>query len=292
MRHCCAAWFVLLALAAPVRGQDPSEPPSQKQAPQDGPLQGPSPLMPSQSARPPGQTPPRGEISATGSYHALSDPLQSWSFAQFRGLAHVGSSDVLAGEIVNQHEFGDAGIFLGVANTHTFNQDWFAFASAGTSVGGFFLPRFRANATVSRKWLRARQLVTTVGGGYYGAKDAHRDYSGTAGAVYYFHAPLIVEGGVTWNNSTPGGVLSRYQFLAVTQGREHSRYIIVRVAAGHEAYQLIAEASPIANFSSRSASVTVRQWVNFGWGVALGAEMYSNSSYKRRAFTLGAFKQF
>jgi YaiO family outer membrane protein len=292
MRHYCAASFVLLALAAPVRGQDLSQPPSQNQVLQDGPFQGPSPPMPAQNGRPPGQTPPRGEISATGSYHALSDPLQPWAFEQFRGLAHVGSSDVLAGEVVNQREFGDEGIFLGVANTHTFNQDWFAFASAGTSVGGFFLPRFRANATVSRKWLRARQLVTTVGGGYNGAKDAHRDYSGTAGAVYYFPAPLIVEGGVTWNNSTPGGVLSRYQFLAVTHGREHARYIIVRVAAGHEAYQLIAPASPIADFASRSASVTVRQWVNFSWGLAVGAEIYSNSSYSRRALTLGAFRQF
>ena len=129
---------------------------------------------------------------------------------------------------------------FGVANTHTFNQDWFVFTAAGTSVGGFFLPRFRADVSVSRKWLQARRLVTTVGGGYHVAKDAHRDYSVAAGASTYFPAPVIVEGGVTWNNSTPGGVVSRYQFLAVTQGRERERYIIVRVAGGHEAYQLIA----------------------------------------------------
>jgi len=132
---------------------------------------------------------------------------------------------------VDQREFGDAGIFLGVANTHTFNQDWFAYTAAGTSLGGFFLPRFRANATVSRKWLPVRRLVTSVGGGYNAAKDAHHDYSVAAAAVYYFPSPVIVEGGVSWNNSTPGGVLSRYQFLAVTQGRERERYIVLRVAA-------------------------------------------------------------
>jgi YaiO family outer membrane protein len=211
---------------------------------------------------------------------------------QLRGLVHAGPSDVWAGEVVDQREFGDAGIFLGAANTHTFNQDWYAFTAAGTSVGGFFLPRFRANATISRKWLPARQLVTTMGGGYYAAKDAHRDYSVATGAVYYFSAPVIVEGGVTWNDSTPGGVVSRYQFFAVTQGRERERYIVVRVAGGHEAYQLIAPTSPIADFVSHSASLTVRQWVNPGWGISLGAEFYSNSSYTRSAVTFGAFRQF
>jgi YaiO family outer membrane protein len=236
--------------------------------------------------------PLRGEVSTAGSFHTLSGSLQSWTFVQLRGLVHAGSSDVWAGEIVGQREFGDAGVFLGVANTHTFNPDWFVFTSAGTSVGGFFLPRFRLNATVARKWLPMRRLVTSVGGGYYAAKDAHRDYSVAAGAVYYFPAPVIVEGGVTWNNSTPGGVVSRYQFLAVTQGRERERYIILRVAGGHEAYQLIAPTSPIADFVSRSVSLTVRQWVNSVWGISAGAEIYSNSSYSRRGVTLGAFRQF
>jgi YaiO family outer membrane protein len=280
VKHHAVALLILLAPAALVCGQDNPPLPSKGQT------------LPAQSGPAPSPTSPRGEISVTGSYHALSDSLQPWTFLQLRGLVHTGPSDVWAGEIVDQREYGDAGIFLGVANTHTFNEDWFAFASAATSVGGFFLPRFRANATVSRKWLQARQLVTRVGGGYYAAKDAHRDYSVEAGAVYYFPAPVIVEGGVMWNNSTPGGVVSRYQFVAVTHGRERERYIIVRVAGGHEAYQLLAPTLAIANFASRSASLTVRQWVTPRWGVSLGAETYWNSSYKRNAGTFGVFRQF
>jgi YaiO family outer membrane protein len=292
VRYYCAGSLVLLALAAPVGGQDLSQVPSQNQELPDGLVQVPSPPVATPSALAPSLTPPRGEISAIGSYQALSEPLRSWTFVQFRGLLHVGQSDVWSGEMVDQSEYGDTGIFLGLANTHAFNQDWFAFTSAGTSVGGFFLPRFRANETLSRKWLGARQLITTMGGGYYEAKDAHRDYSVAAGAIYYLPPPVIIEGGVTWTDSTPGGVVSRYQFLAVTQGRERKRYIIVRIAGGHEAYQLIAPTSPIADFASRSASLTVRQWVNSGWGVSLGAEIYSNSSYSRRAVTFGAFRQF
>jgi YaiO family outer membrane protein len=271
VRRYAAASLFFLAVASPVGGQDLALPPQGAPAP---------------------TPPPHGEISATGSYHELSDPMRPWTSLQLRGLVHAGRSDVWAGEIVDEREFGDAGIFLGVSNTHTFNQDWFAFTAAGTSVGGFFLPRLRANGTVSRKWLSERRLVTTAGAGYYAAKDAHRDYSVSAGAVYYFAAPVIVEGGATWNDSTPGGVLSRYQFLAVTEGRERKRYIIVRVAGGHEAYQLIAPSSPISDFASRSASLTVRQWVNSDWGLSVGAEIYSNSSYSRTAVTLGAFKQF
>ncbi len=292
MKRYPAASLVFLALAAPVRGQAQAPDPSQDQALRVGQVQVPPSSLPGERASAPSPALLRGEISATGSYHALSDSQGSWTFAQLRGLVHARPSDVWAAEIVDQRQFGDSGVFLGVANSHTFNQDWFAAAAVGTSVGGFFLPRFRANATVSRKWLAARQLVTTVGGGYYAAKDAHRDYSVAAGAVYYFPAPVIVEGGVTWNNSTPGGVVSRYQFLAVTQGRERERYIVVRIAGGHEAYQLIGPTTAIADFASRSASLTVRQWVNSGWGLSLGAEFYSNSSYTRKGVTLGAFRQF
>jgi YaiO family outer membrane protein len=287
-----ATSLLLLALAVPAHGQDLALPPSQAQALPDGQIQIPLLPLPAQSPPTRSQPPLRGEVSATGSYHALSDSLPSWSFVQLRGLFHAGPSDVWTGEIVDEREFGDAGIFLGVANTHTFNQNWYAFTAAGTSAGGFFLPRFRATATVSRKWLPARRLVTSLGGGYHAAKDAHRDYSVSAGALYYFPAPVIVESGVTWNNSTPGGVVSRYQFLVVTQGREGERYIIVRIAGGHEAYQLIGPTSPIADFASRSASLAVRQWVTSGWGLSLGAEIYSNSSYTRKGVTLGAFKQF
>ena len=250
------------------------------------------PSLPAQSVPAPSPAPPRGEISEQAAITRCLIHCRPGLLSSFAASSTPDRPTSGRARSWTSASYGDAGVFLGVANTHTFNQDWFAATAAGTSVGGFYLPRFRANATVSRKWLPARQLVTSVGGGYYAAKDAHRDYSVAAGAVYYFPAAVIVEGGVTWNHSTPGGVASRYQFFAVTQGRERERYIVVRVAGGNEAYQLIGPTSPIANFASRSASLTVRQWVNSAWGLSLGAEIYSNSSYTRSAVTLGAFKQF
>src|ERR1700676_4962197 len=131
VKHRAAASLVLLALAVPVRGQDLAPLPSQAQAPPDWQVQVP-PLPLAGRSPAPSPMPPGGEISATSSFQALSDSLQSWTFVQLRGLVHAGRSDVWAGEIVDEREFGDAGIFLGVANTHTFNPDWFAYTAAGT----------------------------------------------------------------------------------------------------------------------------------------------------------------
>ncbi len=234
----------------------------------------------------------RGVIESAVSRHTLSADQDPWTHIQLRGIFTAGRRNVLSGEVVGEREFGDDGVFFGISNTHTFNDDWYAVTAAGSSAGGFYLPRYRVNGSLSRKWLERRRLVTTVGAGYYAAKDAHRDTALSAGGAYYFTAPLLVEGAVTWNISRPGAVVSRYQFIAFTQGRDRHRYIVVRLAAGNESYQLIAPGSPIADFASRSATLSLRQWVRPAWGVTGSVELYSNPSYRRNAVTVGAFAHF
>ena len=91
--------------------------------------------------------------------------------------------------------------------------------SIGSSSGGFFFPRAVVNAVVNKKWNRRRDLVTSFGLGYNVAKDDHRDLSFSVGAAYYLRSPWIIEGGIRWNDSTPGAVLSQSQFIAITEGR-------------------------------------------------------------------------
>jgi hypothetical protein len=47
------------------------------------------------------------------------------------------------------------------------------FAAAAGSSGGFFFPALRVDAQLNKKWLARRQLITSVGGGYFKAKDVH-----------------------------------------------------------------------------------------------------------------------
>ena len=63
---------------------------------------------------------------------------------------------------------------------------------------------YRVDATLYRKFLPGRNLVGSVGVGYYNAPDGHTDRSLSLGAAYYFEAPWIVEGGVRLNTQQPG----------------------------------------------------------------------------------------
>jgi len=232
-----------------------------------------------------------GFVEAGASSHHMSAGLGSMQQEYLRVVYRARTRDLWNGEIVREREFGDRGVFFGLTNTHTINDLWYTTASAGTSAGGFFFPRFRAGLTIARKWPQVRGLVTTAGAGYFAWKDAHRDAQLSAGALYYFTIPLVAEAGVSWNRSSPGSVVSRYQYVAVTQGQSRRRYLTLRVAGGREAYQLIAPSRPIADFRSGGVAAGVRQWITPRWGVAATAERYSNPSYLRRGLTLGAFYQ-
>ena len=117
---------------------------------------------------------------------------------------------------------------------------------------------------------------------------------GTAQAHFRLMYPpqWIVEGGVRLNNSSPGSVNSVAQFLAVTQGRDRHHYLILRLGAGHEAYELIAPSSALVNFPSQEVSLTWRQWLSRDWGFTLGGGYYRNSAYRRTGVTVGSFKTF
>ena len=106
----------------------------------------------------------------------------------------------------------------------------------------------RVDGQLNKKWLSKRNLVTTLGAGYFDAKDAHRDSSLFLGGSYYFDAPLIVQGGVRWNRSTPGAVISRSQYLAVTQGKDRQYFVVLRGEVGRQAYQALGAGAILVDF--------------------------------------------
>ncbi len=233
-----------------------------------------------------------GSLEVGTEHSSLSASYPDWNGFYVRTVWQRGDRNIWAGELVQQSEFKDQGVFYSLRNTHNFSPDWFTNLSIGSSSGGFFLPRAQVNAFVNKKWLRRRDLITTLGLGYNVAKDDHRDLSYSLGATYYFRAPWVVEGGVRWNNSTPGSVLSRSQFLALTEGRNKQHYLTLRFGFGREAYQIIGPATALADFPSHEISLTYRRWIHKDWGLNLTGSYYSNPSYQRQGVTIGTFKDF
>ncbi|MEP6609345.1 MAG: YaiO family outer membrane beta-barrel protein [Burkholderiaceae bacterium] len=233
-------------------------------------------------------------LEASFGYAQLTDDNPSWRGAYVKGVWQPDTQSTWYGEVNDAHRFGDHGLLFSAGNTQVINEDWYGSLFAGTSSGGFFLPRYRVDGFINRKWLAERSLVTTLGLGYERAKDVHRDRRLFLGAAYYFSGPWIVEGGGRVNFSDPGSVRAARAFIALTQGRDHEHYAILRVESGREAYQLVGDQSVLSNFSSRVASFTWRQWVggNRDQGFQVRAERYLNPYYSRSGIEVGIFHDF
>jgi YaiO family outer membrane protein len=230
-------------------------------------------------------------VEAGASYQDLSNQFGHWSGGYARGVVAIGKNTVNA-EVNGQHEFGDAGVYMAVGDTYTFNSDWYGSLTVGTSSGGFFWPRFRADGFLNRKWSERRQFITTLGFGHYMAKDIHRDSNFFVGGTYYFQAPWIIEAGGRFNISNPGEVFSPSGFAALTQGRNKHHYLTLNLGFGQEAYQLIGPTTVLTRFPSQTSTITWRQWLGRNWGFNFVVDYYHNPFYQRGGGVIGLFSEF
>lgn len=230
-------------------------------------------------------------VEAGGSYHQLTSGFGVWSGGYARGVLATGKN-ILSAEVNGQHEFGDGGVYLAAGDTLNFSSTWYASLTLGSSVGGFFWPRYRGDAFLNHKWTERQQFITTLGYGYYASKDVHRDQSVFLGTIYYFHGPWIIEDGIRFNLSSPGKVFSPAGFLAVTEGRNKHHYVTVNAGVGQEAYQLVGPTAVLTRFDSQNLTITWRQWTGKSWGFNLVADYYHSPFYERGGGSFGFFKEF
>ena len=230
-------------------------------------------------------------VEVGGSYRQLSNDFGDWSGGYARGVFAEGKN-IWNGEVNGQHEFGDGGVYLAAGDTYNFSPDWYGSLTLGSSVGGFFWPRFRADAFVNHKLLSRKQLIATLGYGYYASKDVHRDQSVFVGTTYYFKKPWIIEDGIRFNVSNPGVVFSPAGFVAVTEGTNKHHYITVNAGFGEEAYQLVGPSTVLTRFESQNLTITWRQWTGKNWGFNFVADYYHSPFYQRGGGSFGLFKEF
>jgi len=230
-------------------------------------------------------------IESGGDYLQLSNSYGSWAGGYARSVYEQGR-DVWNGEMNGQREFGDKGVYFAAGDTHTFSQNWYASLTAGSSVKGFFWPRFRTDAFLNRKLLSRQQWIATVGYGYYAAKDVHRNQDVYLGSTYYFSKPWIVEEGLYLGVSNPGAVFAPSGFVAVTEGTNKHQYLTARVGLGEEGYQLVGPTVTLAKFESEALTGTWRRWIGANWGINWVGDYYHNPYYSRGGSTLGLFKDF
>jgi YaiO family outer membrane protein len=235
------------------------------------------------------QSPSTASVEVGYGESRLSANFPAWTNVYARATVSTGADRAYQVEAVGRRAFDDAGVYLGAAVTHPLARNWYGFATAGTSVGGFFFPRANVGAMVAKKWLGRQQLVTTSALNFYAQKDVHRDAILTGSVVYYFSRPAALEVGVNVGRSAPGAVMSHNAFVVGTVGDPLRYTLTARVAAGREAYTRVAIDTALVAFASHVFSFRWRQVVGRESGYVAELEHYSNVLYHRTGLSVGAF---
>src|SRR5208282_4644078 len=170
-----------------------------------------------------------GYVEVGGGHSDLTDGYANWTDFYLRGVMS-GGRNTWNGEVTHQDRFGETGWFYSLGLTRTLSENSYGEISAGGSAdnGGVFLPRFRTDALINRKFLRRRQLVATAGVGFDQSKTVDSDVRGQVGAAYYFDYPVVVQGGFMWTYTSPGAILARTQYIAASQGHDKEHFVSLR----------------------------------------------------------------
>jgi YaiO family outer membrane protein len=232
----------------------------------------------------------RSVAEVQADYQSLTANLARQFGVSGRVVIDRGSAGAWTLDAIARRAFDDDGLGFGVTYARPLDPDWVVAAGVSSSATGFFLPRARADVAVGRKWLSARQLLTSVTGRMVVARDGHRDRAAGFEAVY-FAAPVILQVSSIVNWSSPGNVASAYHTVALTAGDPDRQTVLVRGGTGREAYQPLSANTAIVNFQSSSVSMTWRRWVGPKWGLAVGNELYVSSVYRRSGISVGALRR-
>lgn len=231
-------------------------------------------------------------IDGGGIYYNVSEDLDDTHGEYLRVFFDASASDAFTLDVTRLDRFDDDGTQFTVGNIHQFSERWFTQLYVAGSAGGFFWPDVRVDGSVSRRWFKDKRLVTTLGGGYFDAKDVHEDKRAYIDAAYYFERPFVLQGGIQIYVSDPGSVDSTSGYVAASYVNSKVRIVSIKGGFGDQAYQAITATNFVVDFPYHSVRATWREWVGRTWGINIAAEHYSSEVYDQNGFELGFFKEF
>lgn len=221
----------------------------------------------------------------------LNAGYDSWREFGLRGLYRWGDH-LFSAEAINMNRFNENGNYLGLGDTVVLSPQWYASLSAGAGDGAPYLPKYRLDGFVHRKFLDDFRLVGSLGLGRYRAPDGHQDDSASIGLTYYFSQPWVVQAQAKRTRSQPGSIDTEQYFLAATWGHHQQTQVTGRYGWGQEGYQSLGDALVISQFQSRQKTLTVQHWIGVDWGLKLTVDNYHNPYYDRNGLSLAVFKDF
>ena len=221
----------------------------------------------------------------------LSAGYERWREFGLRAIYQYGDHQLNA-EASNMNRFNENGNYLGLGDTVVWSPLWYTSLDLGAGDGAAYLPRYRLDGFIHRKWLDDQRLVGSLGLGRYRAPDGHQDDHASLGLTYYFEQPWVVQTQVRHTHSQPGGIGTRQYFIAATWGQHQRTQITGRYGWGQEGYQSLGDGAFITHFSSHQSTLSLQHWIARDWGLKLKLDSYHNPYYHRSGLNVGVFKDF
>ncbi|HQT26854.1 MAG TPA: YaiO family outer membrane beta-barrel protein, partial [Burkholderiales bacterium] len=109
--------------------------------------------------------PYKGYIEAGTGYDALTSGYQDRQAVFVRGAYVPDRTHRYTGEINEISQFGSTGPLFVAGYENDFSPEWILMLGGAFSPGskGYTLPRSLVDASIGKKWLEAKNLVTTIG---------------------------------------------------------------------------------------------------------------------------------
>jgi YaiO family outer membrane protein len=205
-------------------------------------------------------------------------------------VRHQRARDIWYLGVSHESAFGDDGWLGNISNTHTFNDKWSSHLSATTSMDAFFLPRYRFDAQLARRFGPKRVWQVTGSAMTRAAQDEHRDVGAGVGVFRFLPGGFAAETSVFWTHTSPEDIVTRRHHVGVMwfgRGRELS----ARVGFGKESYMPIRPDSTMVAFNSYDVTGRWVEPISATVAVAITGTYYDNPHYRGTGYSVGVVKR-
>lgn len=238
------------------------------------------------------QTQAQTTVEASFSHGRLTSGLPDAQATSLRAVRVLPGGDVLNLELVDERKFGEHGGTAAVAATKVLDESWQLGGTLVRGMGNEIWPEWRFDLELTKAWGERRNVLTRLARYHHRYEQQRLDQGWRLSVVAYLEAPLVLDAGVTWNTSEPGGIRSHMPYVAATLGRHGVQTVSLRASRGTEAYQALGAGAQLVNFRSESFGLRWQHWLSSTYGLTVQAERYRNPSYTRVTGSVGAFVQW
>lgn len=222
-------------------------------------------------------------------YQRLGQDQPDWRESGLRGQYEL-QGHQLAGELLTARRYGEDGVFVGLQDTLQLGEGVWGSLAVGAGDGASYLPRYRVDGFVYRKFGAEQRWIGSLGLGHYRAPAGYRDQNLTLGLSYWFEAPWVLQAEWRHNRSHPGNIDTRQYALAASWGLAGQTQLTLRHGWGREGYQALGEGRSVVNFASHETTLNLQHWLAPDWGLRLGAVRYRADAQRRDGLEVAVFK--